>query len=306
MNLRDINRLNYYVENITNISTEYQIPGLNTNDRIQTLARQCLDSEKRIRYIRVIGEKDLDESVLDPNSIGFDPIKASSLLLKKGEYDEAVWMCFLGIHFGKHKTMKWSLLRAVYGMLGERLLTWEYITENINEFRLWLTNNEEILRQEGKFSNHRRYVSIKNSGTGRAFSSYIDWIGTNGHQQKFEEILNEVGDNPNEIFDHLYKEMDRVYSYDRLGKFDFLCMLGKSNLINIEPGHAYLKKATGPNSGLSDLLRNTPNDEVSMQRKNDFMQLMADAMPQDFVMQILEDAICNWQKSPENYEHFSG
>lgn len=306
MNLENRNRLNYYIEKINKISIEYQIPGLNTSDRVKTLAWQCLDSEKRIKYVHVIGEKELDESVLDPNSIGFDPIKATALLLRRGEYDEAVWMCYLGIFFGKHKSKKWSLVKAVYGMLGERSLTWEYIIQNIDEFRLWLQENEEALRQEGSFGNHRKYVSIKDSGTGRSFASYIEWIGISGHQQRFEQIINEIGNDPNLLFEHLYKEMDVVHQFDRMGKFDFLCMLGKSKLLIIEPSHGYLNKATGPKQGLSDLLKNAPDDVVSLQRMNDFMEIMAEALKQNFIMQILEDAICNWQKSPSSYRYFGG
>jgi len=307
MNSRDQERLQYYIDKITEVAHDYQVPGLNTDDRISTFASQCLDSEKRIRYIQVIDEKDWDDSVLNPDSNGFDPIKATSLLKRRGEYDEAVWMCYLGTFFGKHKTEKWGLARAVYGMLGEQHLTWEYVIQNINDIRSWLDENEGNLRQAGKFSNHRKYVSIKNSGTGRAFASYIDWVGNAGHRRKFDQIINEVDNDPKVLFDHMYKKMDTLYQFDRMGKFDFLCMLGKAELICVEPEHAYLKKATGPKSGLTALLKNAPGDQVTLDRMNDFTQLMSEALDnQYFIMQILEDAICNWQKSPSNYIYFSG
>jgi len=306
MNSKNNARLNYYIVEIEKISKEYPVPGLNTIDKVRTLARQCLDSEKRVKYIKLIHEKQLDESVLNPSSISFDPIKATSLLIKNGNYDEAVWMCYLGIFFGKHKTKKWSLIKAVYGMLGDGLMTWKYIQNNLDIVRKWLRDNENNLRKEGSFGAHRRYTSIKDSSTGRSFESYVNWIGKKGHKKKFDSIINTIGDNPSMLFDHLFNEMGNIYQFARLGKFDYLCMLGKFELLNIEPGHAYLKDSSGPKSGVVKLLQKEPNDIVSIKQMNDFINIFAKAIDQKFIMQILEDAICNWQKSPSKYSYFGG
>ena len=307
MNLRDTEKLEYYTRKIREVANNLHILGLNSEERICTLARQCLDSEKRIKYVQVISEKDLNDSVLDPNSIGFDAIKASCLLNNKGLYDEAVWMCFLGTFFGKHKSRNWRSVKAIYGMLGERTLTWEYITQNVDKVREWLREKEDDLRNEVKFSNHRKFVSISDAHTGRAFSSYVNWIGEDGHERKFSNIINEVGEVPKVLFERMYKEVGAIHQFGRMGKFDFLCMMGKSRLLNIEPAHGYLAGATGPVNGLADLLRNSPTDQVSRDRMEDFMEVMAEALDnQYYIMQILEDAICNWQKSPTTYTYFSG
>ena len=170
-----------------------------------------------------------------------------------------------------------------------------------------MREKEDDLRNEVKFSNHRKFVSISDAHTGRAFSSYVNWIGEDGHERKFSNIINEVGEVPKVLFERMYKEVGAIHQFGRMGKFDFLCMMGKSRLLNIEPAHGYLAGATGPVNGLADLLRNSPTDQVSRDRMEDFMEVMAEALDnQYYIMQILEDAICNWQKSPTTYTYFSG
>ncbi len=92
--------------------------------------------------------------------------------------------------------------------------------------------------------------------------------------------------------------MDMIVSFGRLARFDYLAMVGKLQLASIEPGSTYMAGATGPRCGAQLLFG-------------------IDAKPKDFDgwllelddvlhvgMQVLEDALCNWQKSPREFEPF--
>jgi hypothetical protein len=98
--------------------------------------------------------------------------------------------------------------------------------------------------------------------------------------------------------------MESVYRFGRLGKFDYLTMLGKLALAPVEPGSAYMTGATGPVAGARLLFSGDP--------KADLSALWLDARLVDLDaylgvgMQVLEDALCNWQKNPTRFRRFRG
>src|SRR3954453_3508429 len=51
--------------------------------------------------------------------------------------------------------------------------------------------------------------------------------------------VREAGNDPHIIFDHFYRTM-AVARFGRLGKFDFLCLVGRLGIAPIAPGVAYL------------------------------------------------------------------
>jgi Alpha-glutamyl/putrescinyl thymine pyrophosphorylase clade 3 len=86
--------------------------------------------------------------------------------------------------------------------------------------------------------------------SGAVIASYVNWIAPpHTHLQMIQEVHTKVGQNPGAVFDALYGSMDSVMGFGRLGKFDFLTMLGKLGVAPIEPDSAYLVGATGPLQG---------------------------------------------------------
>jgi hypothetical protein len=92
--------------------------------------------------------------------------------------------------------------------------------------------------------------------------------------------------------------------FGRLAKFDFLTMLGKLGIAPIEPGSAYLSGATGPLSGArllfggnADAKLNARELDVRLVRLDNYLNVG---------MQVLEDSLCNWQKSPRKFISFRG
>jgi hypothetical protein len=81
-------------------------------------------------------------------------------------------------------------------------------------------------------------------------------------------------------------------------------MLGKLDLAAVEPGSAYLGGATGPVSGARLLFAGDKGADLSP----DYLdtQLVELDARLGVGMQVLEDALCNWQKSPANFRPFRG
>jgi hypothetical protein len=289
------------------LNEEFELPGIAELGNKETFIRQIIDSWRRVKYVEVIKNKNLTSLCADPNNIAFDPIKAASFYRQNSNYEEACWLVFLSTHFGKNLRSKWNLVKSIYGKLGEKNhWSWKNIIGNTNEFCHWLENNQSALKQTGSFGNHRKYESLcgskKNIGTGATISSYVNWVKEQrDHSHLFAENFKMNDSDPKESFDSLYKSMDQVKRFGRTAKFDYLCMIGKLELAKIQPKSTYIKEATGPFTGASLLFGVT--------NKNDLegcVERLDNKLNFQFGMQIIEDALCNWQKSPGLYKYFGG
>lgn len=283
------------------------MPGIDDPAAMACFVNQLVDSIRRIKYVTVIKNKRHTPQVADATSNAFDPVKGASYYLKNGDIDEACWLIFLAIHFGKNLKTKWQLPANIYGGLSApSYWTWAAVSNDVQGFRNWLTLNEVSVKQNGKFGNHRRYQSIsgtKNNGTGNTIETYVNWILAHGnHSQKFGNIIATNGGDPKMSFAALYEDMDAVKNFGRLGKFDYLAMIGKMGLADIEPNSTHLNLATGPASGAKLLF----GRNVSLNTCEEWLNGLEDHLGLSFGNQVLEDAICNWQKSPTKYIHFRG
>lgn len=288
------------------LSFDRPLPGIRRNQRKKCFVEQIIDSIRRIKYVTVISEKPLSAIYADPSSDSFDPLKAAAWQIQNNNLDEAFWLVFLLTHFGKHKTKKWALVKGFYGALNNGpTWTWERSSSNLPQLIEWLDDNQVELKALGSFGNHRKYQSLdafKNSGTGAAITTYINWIGIgNSHQDAFENLRPEE-DTPEAYFDSIYTSMNEVKSFGRMGRFDYLTMIGKLSLVEITPGSTYMDGATGPKSGATLLFGGNSNND----RLESLLLELNNHLDLYFGMQVLEDALCNWQKNPDQYEYFSG
>lgn len=97
--------------------------------------------------------------------------------------------------------------------------------------------------------------------------------------------------------------MTEVHRFGRTGRFDYLTMLGKLGFANIIPDSPYVSEATGPMLG-AKLLFGKP---ATKERKATIDTWLIDlANYAGIGMQELEDALCNWQKSPHLFKPFRG
>lgn len=307
MKQSDLELYNTIKDSLNSYKENRALPGIANHQKEHCFIRQMVDSVKRVKFAQLISERVDNPIVTKPDSVAFDPLKAAVWHRKQGNINEAFWLVFLATHFGKNLTTKWNLARDVYSGLTDNVVwNWQAVCQNPEGFRAWLNNNQETLKARGKVGNHRKYQSLKAytaRGTGATILSYIEWIGQNhNHQDLIDSIPQAIAIDPKKAFKHLYKSMGSVMGFGRMGKFDYLTMLGKLNLINIIPDSAYMVGATGPVYGARILFGQNVSNRIFDQWLNE----MDEHLGLDFGMQVLEDAICNWQKDPSNYIHFRG
>jgi len=285
------------------------LPGIPTQAELSALVAQIVDSVARINYVKKIATRDISPTRLDPNNEEmFDPLRAAIYHMRAGNLDEAFWLVFLFVHCGKHLTKGYSLLRMVYGAFNDHFIwTWDKFSSNPNDFSIWLhqhLNDIKKQRANFKFGNHRKYESL--DALDITLKSYADWIGPNrSHKDFLDAASAKVGDNPKELFSYLYKSMNAVHRFGRTGKFDYLTMLGKIGLVDLEPPSAYMVHGTGPVDGARLLFNGAADNKVLSKKKLDELAIALDEVL-GVGMQVIEDSLCNWQKSPAKYLAFRG
>jgi len=286
-------------------ATKRQLPGVHSSSALNALTFQMIASLRRLEYTEIAKLRDISPLRADPNSAMFDPEKAAILHLRAGNVDEAFWLVFLLTHFGKHPLHGWKRLQDVYSGLGLGAWTWDRVSQDPVSFRTWLRKHR--LRIGGAFGNHRKYESLdadSPSGTGAIVQSYISWVGpTRSHATLVSGLVRKGGNDPQRIFEIFYNDMG-VKRFGRLGKFDFLALVGRLGLAPIEPGSAYLQGSTGPLRGARLLFGGSTTAPLDIDTLEHWIQELDNAI--HIGMQSMEDSLCNWQKSPQKFIHFRG
>lgn len=286
------------------------LPGIGDEAAQQVLVEQFIESVHRVRYIELLKKRGIASARMDPSSPMFDPIKASILHAREGRFDEACWLIFLFVHFGKNAKSGYRLLADIYGALGEKhIWSWERISADPFGFRVWLDKHDQQLRDGSThraFGNHRKYQSLsawKKNGTGAAVETYVAWIASQGgHKAYFEQASLEARGDAKVAFDRLYREMRAVASFGRVARFDFLTMIGKIGLADIKPGIPYMQNATGPLRGARLLFGGSVEAPLTGKRAERLTVELGNRL--GLGMQEMEDALCNWQKSPTTMVRF--
>ncbi|MFC1705907.1 hypothetical protein ACFL59_03680 [Planctomycetota bacterium] len=282
------------------------MPGLAGAAERDALVEQLLESVRRVDYVRTVRGRSVSPRRADPSDELFDPLKAAIHHQRASRVEEAYWLVFLFVHFGKHSRSGWEYARHVYGRLGDpRHWNWARTSADPAGFRDWLAENRAAIEAgPGGFGNHRKYESLNarsDRGTGAAVQSYVEWVDPpRTHEELMAEAIAEVGGDPREAFRLLFRSMESVRSFGRTAKFDYLAMIGKLGLAAIEPGSAFLQGATGPVEG-ARLLFGRGHCTTEMDR---WLIELADEL--DARLQVIEDALCNWQKSPNHFVPFRG
>jgi hypothetical protein len=285
-----------------------RLAGASTDQRKTALAWQVVDALRRVEFVRQLSRKDISPNRKDPSSPQFDPIRAAVLYRHEGNVEEAYWLIFLSTHFGKNLRHGWSTTREVYsGGNSQAPWTFQRIQANVDSFIRWLAANEGGIELHP--GNHRKYVSLsatKPHATGQTIRSYLAWSAQTGAQARTVEHIWDLDGSltQQERFASLYQSLRSVDGFGRTARFDLLCMLAKVGLIDIEPDQAYLSEATGPLSGAALLFRGDKRN--TGQRKELDLLLCELGRHLDVGPNIMEDAVCNWQKDPQIYVPFRG
>lgn len=287
------------------------MPGLNIVGSKLCWAQQIVSSLRRTSYTDVLLARKVDPIRCDPHSELFDPIRAAIHFGRSGLLDEAVWLVFVLTHFGKHSLDEWKLAKNIYGSFGDGQI-WSFAAYGADQqgFERMLHRNSGKLADSklaGRYSNHRKFESKKPNAISDTFLTFYAW------QTEFGSFRDRVikahmvsGQEPQAAFDELYTSMKSVSRFGggRLGRFDFLTMLGKLHLAPISPGSVYLDGASGPLDGARLLFfgdRKHPISGKALGRRVDDLDEVLEVGKQ-----VIEDSLCNWQKSPGTFVYFRG
>lgn len=310
MHPKYVSRLNELEANLIQFDdTIGALPGVANASARKTLAKQFVESERKIDRTKRLAQREPSADRIEPSSDRFDPELSAVHHRLNGNLDEAAWLVFLSVHFGRHKDDGWLLCRQIYGGTGPAALwTWNRAVSGIGNFSVWLA---DLLRTRntplGRFGNHRKYESLGSiqSGLAAVLTSYIDWvIAAGGHESLFQGALAAANQNPEKAFALLYGQMGAVLRFGRLGKFDYLTTISKLGLAAIEADATYLASATGPKRGAKLLFCGSHTADVSASTLEQNVAALAAYL--HVGMQAMEDALCNWQKSPQAFVAFRG
>ena len=281
--------------------------GLDSPERKHVLVGQLIDSIRRIEYLRITSIRAKSASLHTPYSGSFQPLGGAAVMYNAGQTDDAYWLVYLATHFGKHMTDGWNLTEDFYGCFGQGgVWDWTTASQDPLEISRWLEVNYPNVTSAGRsrpFGNHRKFETLKPGpkGTGHAVATYIEWVAEYGsHQELIREAQRRVGQNPKEVFAYLYKDLDKVAKLGRLGKFDLLCNLSNLLIAPILADRPYIAGSTGPADGAKLLFGNG----LSIRGLDSACAELAEHL--DVSPQVIEDALCNWQKSPKQYVYFRG
>lgn len=201
----------------------HPLPGIQAAKNRAAFLEQVMESIHRVRYVARVLERDISPLRADPSSDLFDPIKAAALLARDGEHDEACWLVYLSVYFGKSLQSGWRYPRDIYGALGApRRWDWARVSADPAGFRTWLSASHSRMKSDGivrRFGNHRKYETIDDSkprSAGVAVQSYVEWVGPlRTHAELFREALAVANGDASGAFARLYRSMKPVISFGR-------------------------------------------------------------------------------------------
>ncbi|MCG8094943.1 MAG: hypothetical protein JAZ17_15190, partial [Candidatus Thiodiazotropha endolucinida] len=243
------------------------------------------------------------------------PLKAAIIKKNEGNTNEAYWLALIATHFGKSAVSGWRLARDIYGgIYSKNIWTWNKVSEDPGAFKDWYNEVYETLISDGivrRFGNHRKYETLLPDtyrSLPNVFDSYVTWIGPDhDHETIFRSALKDAEGDKRAAFDILYKSMGQVVSFGRTAKFDYLTMVAKLSLSDIEPGKAYIVGSTGPRLGAKLLFYGNSKANIrSSVLETKLIDLDKSLSLGALGLQVLEDALCNWQKNPRRHVFFRG
>jgi hypothetical protein len=289
---------------------KHSLPGLNRPEAKDAFVEQLVESVHRVQYPQALKARTQSPRRSNPLDELFDPIRAAIIAQELGDVDEAFWLVFLFVHFGKHRIAGYRYVKEIYGRLGEEpRWSWVEVCRDPKSFRDWLhRNQEQILRRDGPrgFGSHRKYQSMDaraTRGTGAVVESYVRWITESGsHSELFQAALEASHGDSKTAFSLLYRQMNVVVGFGRTARFDYLCMIGKLGLAKLEPDSAYLTRDNGPTVGAQLLFGSSAM--TTLRALDGQLKALGESL--GVGMQELEDALCNWQKSPNKFKAFRG
>lgn len=265
------------------------LPGFKTEESRARFIEEVWKSKKRFRALSMLKSS----NSADLYEKEFDPVKTIVKLFNEGHLDEAVWLSFLTTHFGQDAK---NTIGQFYRKFGEGLWDWDSIYENVDSIRNWMVSNEDGFKHL-KFGNHRKFETKdpdSPNGTPAVIQSFVEWVKKTGDGSPYQALrVVSQANTPEERFDTLYQGISLI-RFGRTAKFDFLCLLGNLGILEISPPHCYLGKSTGPKGGALLMVEGKIKGRVTANIEEIIGHL---CLTLGISVEVMEDALCNWQKA---------
>ncbi len=225
------------------------------------------------------------------SATGFNPIGEARELYLAGERDEALWLHFAATMFGWDRPD--SADRFLRALSAGGRATWAHVKDHAAGAIARLKGEASVLMKEAPFGNHRKYETHRGErGSSRVVRSFVDWAESSPSVRIDGIIASARG--PEHAFDRLYNSFD-VYRFGRTARYDFARLLANLDS-RLRPGSCYLRGASGPRraAALLFLGRDWARDSEIPELEARCREL---ASACDLDLQVIEDAICQWQKA---------
>ena len=270
------------------------LPGIAADGRRSEFVEHLVDSGHRSDSLRASAEGHVDGGCSDPSCEDFDPLCAAVSHHRRGDIEEACWLVFLATAFDISPVHGWDIIAAVYRREnGPGLWDWDAASAEVVLLREWLQRNR--WRFAGPvFGNHRKFESLKERiGVGRTIESYVAWVHRAGsHQARLDKARRAA-----DPFGALFGSMEGIWRFGRLARFDYLCCLESLRITDFAPRKAYLQGATGPLEG-AQRMYGAPNGTWAGDPRGLDDRLVELEGYLNVGFDVLEDALCDWQKHP--------
>ncbi len=267
------------------------------SETVNCLSYQMVDSIRRVTIFRTYFDRARQAEKKNLSylhtSNPFTLAQRSSLTM-----ETRVWYIYVATYFGKSNTSKWKLFNKATFKDDHSLITLEDILENREDYFSYLRGLNFF--NNGKYSNHRKYTKKSLDGGKGVFSSFYFLIEN-------LDLFTPAKATP---FEEVYRNALKIPNFGRMAAFDFTCNLCKCGLYVNEPESMYQSHSTGPLSALNDMLilsgvKNvTKNLQISL--GDELLSWFKTNSDIYMLAQVLEDSICNWQKSPNEHIRFFG
>jgi len=272
---------------------EHTIVGFRTSRERMRFIEKLVESQRKCQAFR----HRMFLGGTDPLSDKFHPFRCILSNFENGDFDEAVWLGFLCVHFGWDGNPKTrETIRRFYSRFDQGLWNWKNVARNPLSVRDWMRENSRRL-SELKFGNHRKYESNKpdsDVGTPAVIESFVRWAAVHGNGSAYKAFQSFVqpSASPEVAFENLFRALD-IHRFGRTARFDFLCLLGDLGILAVAPAHPYLRGATGPKDGAILLVTGKKGGKLTTEVVDIVRDLQAAlGVPAE----CMEDALCNWQK----------